>query len=879
MEFVLSFKNDKESSIGWSHIPNKFNPLSYTIKSYFKNQSNTVKIRTIATFNLYPTLLVNLIKSMTRIIQLYPNCTKLLYEHDDVIAHEVAYYLSGFLGSIENKYDTIDLGNDEVYLVLKDFVPQKYLYYIHSCRPLEKGVEFVVEGSFKNSKEFIGLFDHTVSIQKQVVQNIYDYLTGDANARNMLWYEKEFNKRMCDGMHRFNLLHQNKLFGVYATADFDEVIIKGTSIINDDLENIANLNTNLTKEFCTSPKSKLLCYNERFICFHRDSFMNGQINYPHDLLIGFTRIDGYMFRASTSMFCKKFHQCHYNHSGDVEFELVLDAERLERSNDKVLSMFCCHMYTPFLKQYSPLQRKIFVLNIVNSYIFLRLKLEYNIGDLNILGNCNDLPLEMNHFNSAINAKMQLDNLLKNLKNKEIDKLHLMNSTTKCHITQLDDVLLEKIFTYLPYKDLISCLNVCERFKYLLSHLQHLWKHFFDLHFNPNTFKIRPFNNNSNIDVQHFKCHSRIPTPFSAFHLIDSTTNGSVTSVQDSPLNSNYIDNWHHFMEGSTPKTTILQTPTPRQSNCVVSNTTEKIKVDYCKEVLYSTYTSMNWKNKNRINNYQISTSNPIKILKLLNNQVLSACYEGNWELFNTNLSLNRHVVGHGNIVGANWLEGGYRVIVGYKNGDIRVFDNQSSGYSWIQITSMDEMVFDNDKHLIGYDSKDNVYVYDLQTGLKIIDYFPHNEPITHISKYDDNVFLSSSKDKNVIGFDVRNHSNAFTIKEFYSYVTTFTSFENYLVVGTNDGFIKLYDIRKQELCMDRTPFCSQITSLNCYNRKLVCGNERKAVIYLDCSCGYIGGSQLLYNHRSHVTAITFSDETLVSGSSDGVIISSSFLLI
>ncbi|KAL7721643.1 F-box/WD domain containing protein [Entamoeba marina] len=884
---LTQFQNDKVTSYGWEQVKCVYDPKIYSVNSYCKSTKTHTKVRTIAHFNIIPSVLASLVKSTVNMISLYSNCLSIITDSNGYLKQEVSLFLYHFVGVVETYYETFDLGNNTISQVFVDFKPDQYESFLYYCSPFKRGSEFIIEGTFQNKGNFVGLADHTISIHKQLVQNVNDYLTGDSFARNMLFLEKEFNKKICDNMERYNLLHQNKLFQLYATPNFEEVMIKGTCLIKDNFEKLADFNMEIKTKLSKISSAKVFYENERFLCGHFDYSFYGGSDYSHDCMVGYTRIDGYYFRASTSSFSNYYNKCPYSHN-EFKYDILLDAERLEKSGDNVRSSYCCHYYTPFMKDYSDLERKVYLLTMTNSFILLRLKVQYDIGDFNLTGRGNGQLVQLNQLNKAILSKFEIENMSAKKKQVKLNQSPKPKPSTKgktINITQLDDNILEKIFSYLSCEDLVSCLTVCERFKTSLLNFQHLWKHIYDLHFNPNTFRSRPFNSIIPYQIRH------PPSRFSS-HLFScksmDTTSVSTTSADPSTPNINTSGNWHHFIDQTTPNNFVFQTPTSSHSNSVVMNSTDKIKIDYCEEVIYSMNLSSNWKNKNQKKNYRISTQNSVNFIKLKGSDLLSASFQGNWEIFNKDLSLNRHVLGHGNIVGSDWLDGSSRVIIGYKNGDVRAFENERNSHSWTQTTPMNQMIFTHDYRIIGYDSKNIIYLYDLQTGSKIAEYSPHNDALTHISNYDENVFISSSLDHHIIGFvinlycinslsyDIRDNSSIFSIKELYSYANIFNCFEDYMVVGTHDGVVKLYDLRKKEICMDRTPLCSQITTLNCYNRRLVCGNEKRAVIYFDCKCGYMGGCYTLYNHQSSVTAIALDNETLVSGSSDGVIISSSF---
>ena len=136
---------------------------------------------------------------------------------------------------------------------------------------------------------------------------------------------------------------------------------------------------------------------------------------------------------------------------------------------------------------------------------------------------------------------------------------------------------------------------------------------------------------------------------------------------------------------------------------------------------------------------------------------------------------------------------------------------------------------------------------------------------------DDHLYITSSLDSRLIGYDDRCERYIFKTPLTGSGITVFDGYDDYLIYGKENNELNLFDFRKLENICTRTVGSGSITQIQCYNRRVLTGGKGKFIASFDCAKGWIGNSILMYKHQAPITCIKFDDSRLVTGSSDGVI--------
>lgn len=164
-----------------------------------------------------------------------------------------------------------------------------------------------------------------------------------------------------------------------------------------------------------------------------------------------------------------------------------------------------------------------------------------------------------------------------------------------------------------------------------------------------------------------------------------------------------------------------------------------------------------------------------------------------------------------------------------------------------------------------------IFIYDAANGDLISRYTGHNGEVWEVLFVDDNLLISSGKDKKILQWDVRNGSNQ-EVKQLTSdaHAIAFSRKGNVLVLGLKTGMIHELSTATMQDREIGGRFGDMVTCLvfNHDNSMLAVGYESGTIQLLNADQFQL--LETLPGHTAHVTDIKFSDDDklLISGSYD-----------
>ncbi|BFU19371.1 F-box/WD domain containing protein [Entamoeba histolytica HM-1:IMSS-B] len=250
---------------------------------------------------------------------------------------------------------------------------------------------------------------------------------------------------------------------------------------------------------------------------------------------------------------------------------------------------------------------------------------------------------------------------------------------------------------------------------------------------------------------------------------------------------------------------------------------------------------------------------------------------------------------------------GDNVIVGGENGIIRVLNKQNKyniDWSFIGsaplcgINSVEQGIFvlfkngiinnitkekvTRDK--IGYYERTSFYKNKVIGWGDLVECFsitePYNKTVVKISPNDtnqvklisDDIICVARKDE-MVGYDIRcAQFPAFQLEGHLGNVTDFDHFdENYIISGSKDCSIRLWDIRNTSKVIDRPAHFFPVKAVNCYNRKVISICEHGYITITECDNSHLKNCNFV-SLVSGFCCSSFNDTKLVCGTTNNSVV-------
>ncbi|ELP87627.1 hypothetical protein EIN_146310 [Entamoeba invadens IP1] len=197
-----------------------------------------------------------------------------------------------------------------------------------------KGCDIVIEGHSKAIPQVKEYFTYFYCIHNKLLTNIYNHMSGDKEAENILNMEKQLYVSMYY-IPTFPILYQkNSKFDVYVNCDFSEVVVRGSNKIRDKASVLVNSLHNRVNSG---------------IFFQEVQLLKKGRNY-------------YIFML---------------HSHNIFF-VVLCAEKFSFVNDEIQSYFYYHYFTPAFVGMEENKRNRCMTNLITEKLITRYSIYYNV---------------------------------------------------------------------------------------------------------------------------------------------------------------------------------------------------------------------------------------------------------------------------------------------------------------------------------------------------------------------------------------------------------------------------------------------------------------------------------------------------------------------
>ncbi|ELP91362.1 hypothetical protein EIN_154190 [Entamoeba invadens IP1] len=258
----------------------------------------------------------------------------------------------------------------------------------------------------------------------------------------------------------------------------------------------------------------------------------------------------------------------------------------------------------------------------------------------------------------------------------------------------------------------------------------------------------------------------------------------------------------------------------------------------------------------------------VKEVVKVNDFVMAADFKGQCVIFD--YKNKEHIVKR---IPENVVHIGVRnnlVRIGYSTGVIEQYNTDFSQsiqpQKQFKINECKGMTFLKDtSKMLSYSN--GVSIVDLNVGRALFYFKPYSSEVKDVREMMNNMYVTLSYKGEIRGFDRRVNKYTFGLLE--ENVTTFDTYGNYIVTGSNDSVVKLWDQRYSALCIGRTVHVGGVNKIRCGNRVIVTGGNDKLVNKLDCSMCWMGKMSTVCISESRITALYVGEDYILSGSETG----------
>ncbi|ELP89579.1 hypothetical protein EIN_525440, partial [Entamoeba invadens IP1] len=208
-----------------------------------------------------------------------------------------------------------------------------------------------------------------------------------------------------------------------------------------------------------------------------------------------------------------------------------------------------------------------------------------------------------------------------------------------------------------------------------------------------------------------------------------------------------------------------------------------------------------------------------------------------------------------------------------KSGDIyrygRNFLIPADRYSFPKFTGAS--IFIRSQEVIGWDTS-KVCGFDFGGG-EVVSKWEHKTEICGemYNKISESQIAGVMADNTIEVFDYRSDTVIYKLGKRPERLTAYDTFDDYFVIGGEDGWLEMFDRRKDNIKIDTKIKFGRINVIKCANKMILAG-EGNVVSFYDLKGGNFGVGTQLYIHNSLVTAIDIGDDHCMSGSSQGELI-------
>ncbi|ELP91463.1 F-box and WD domain protein, putative [Entamoeba invadens IP1] len=478
---VNSIKTVPLSNPRWEKIEKELDTTEIVVDTYaMQTEGNELFVRSVTGTSLNYILVSNLFHQYRKVLEMFPNFTNILQIDDHTFSAVVFALEPDYCQKIVIEHCCVTT-QDECSLCFfntdKMNNPDDEIFYVTKT---SKGCDIIIEGHSKAIFQVKEYFTYFYCIHNKLLTNIYNHLSGDKEAENILNMEKQLYVSMYY-IPTFPILYQkNSKFDVYVNCDFSEVVVRGSNKIRDKASVLVNSLHNRVNSGILFPGSTIIKKGKKLLYFHAPFTCFNNPNNEVDFIIGTTVTEGNAFYGC-QIVTQKMCGCTHPHSNDKKiFFVELCAEKFSFVNDEIQSYFYYHYFTPAFVGMEENKRNRCMTNLITNKLIIRYAIDYNVP-LYVPPVFDD-TLSSTQTLLALSVKLQSTIKLHKyqLINKKRNTVYLKYQ--KCYLQELSDKLLLMVFEYLCLEDVISAMLTCSRFHSKLKTSNLIWSNFNYIHF-------------------------------------------------------------------------------------------------------------------------------------------------------------------------------------------------------------------------------------------------------------------------------------------------------------------------------------------------------------------------------------------------------------
>ena len=363
-------------------------------------------------------------------------------------------------------------------IVHYNYLNDYYRDYVMEVNKYQNGVKLVFLFSLYLDNSSEQTLNHYINRGRKLIYNLGDYLKESENRMALILMERDFYRRFSEMNLYPRILFQNERVLALSNDELTEFIFVGKQNLNFGVDKYIEILSNVYISNPFYSIIKPLNIKDKIVK-HQESILFGNDKYSTDLIYQSRLIDGSVFVGCETY---KNNECPHEHC--KELEVILCAEYSESISDTSYgTIFYFHFKCLTLKE-MPKHEILTRFNmLLNAVLISRLSIENRIPFEA------DLPQE--NFYDFI--KIYLSKTLHFKMNYKSQKRIATIPVEKCiekgryDMTQIEDKLIKKIFSYLPKEDIMQCTLVCKKFNNIIKNGKEIWENFYDLYYNPSTF--------------------------------------------------------------------------------------------------------------------------------------------------------------------------------------------------------------------------------------------------------------------------------------------------------------------------------------------------------------------------------------------------------
>ncbi|ELP89578.1 F box domain containing protein, partial [Entamoeba invadens IP1] len=441
----------------YNPIKNTISPPLHCIQSYEKAENGFIKIRTIAYSCGKLESVKELFKNRDLFYSTFPEITHMkVLNNSRIECHSI--WISDNQKQLYNFQETVIEGDNYVSRLETDYTPKTSVYYIFVCEKHLSGLKYTCEMKILNGTVTYRNFLNIINNQRIFVYYICERMNVTREGYILLNSEREFYQRMDQTALYPRLIYLNEFEKILTNEECTQIIFIGK------VQHQMPLNTILSGIHLTTistpffPKIQTITENKKSSYLHCESPFLADGTIQTDIAFFSRIVEGNIFFT-----CHSVHHplCRNKHT-NKKFELVIAAEMFDVSpNGSVESNFYYQFYCPDFAKASPRKHAVMFMDVCNCFSAYRLMIEYNMQFPKLVDISDQLKVSRILLAYIIRVGVYI-------RKRKVLCSHDERNTRRCdkkvsnYLGQLDDKLLENIFSFLSLEDLMKTMETCKK---------------------------------------------------------------------------------------------------------------------------------------------------------------------------------------------------------------------------------------------------------------------------------------------------------------------------------------------------------------------------------------------------------------------------------